>query len=239
MRLDDQRFVHDQYASTDPLKTRISVWQPDPRLGTAQDTALAELRARAPRRVLEVGCGTGALAARMLSELGCELVAIDQSPDMVAAAARLGVDARLGDVQALEFESGAFDCAVAAWMLYHVSDRDRALAELARVLRPGGALVAITNGGEALAELYAMVGAEKLDSGFSSENGADQLRRHFADVTRTDLHPLAVFPDRETLSAYLASLERGGLAERLGEVTWPLVARGASTVFVALRADAP
>ena len=101
----------------------------------------------------EVGCGTAALAARCVEELGCEVVALDASAEMVRATQARGVDAMTGDVQQLPFPDGAFDCTVAAWMLYHVPDLDRGVAELARVLRPGGRLVAITNGRESLAEL--------------------------------------------------------------------------------------
>ena len=78
-------------------------------------------------------------------ELGVEIVALDQSARMVALAAARGVDARVGDVQELPFADESFDVAVAAWMLYHVPDLDRALAELARVLVRGGRLVAVTN----------------------------------------------------------------------------------------------
>ena len=62
---------------------------------------------------------------------------VDVSPRMVELARARGVDARVGDVQELPFDDGSFDCAVAAWMLFHVPDLDRGLAELARVLRPG------------------------------------------------------------------------------------------------------
>jgi SAM-dependent methyltransferase len=233
MRLDDEGFVRDQYASTDRLDTRISVWHADPERGTPQDAVLAELRRPPPRRLLEVGCGTGALAARISSDIGCEVVAIDQSPAMASAASAAVIDARVGDVQALDSPDGSFDCALAAWMLYHVADLERGLAELARVLEPGGRLIAVTNGRESLAEVYDAVGARRLESTFSSENGEPLLRRHFATTRRIDLRPRAVFQDREQLAGYLASLERGELADRLGDVDWPFVAHGAVTVFVA------
>ncbi len=216
--------------------TRISVWQPDAAGRWPQDVALAALAERAPGRLLEVGCGTGALAERCATELGCEVVALDSSPEMVRATAARGVDARLGDVTRLPFADAGFDCAVAAWMLYHVADVDGALAELARVLRSGGRVVAITNGGESLHELYALVGGAKLDSTFSRENGAELLSRHFAGVRRTDVETRAVFADRAAAAAYLATLGRGDLAERLPDFTEPLVASGAPTVFVADKA---
>jgi hypothetical protein len=102
------------------------------------------------------------------------------------------------------------------------------------VLRPAGALVAITNGAEHLADLWHALGVEYRTTGFRSENGGELLERHFARVERYDLRPIARFPDRRVAAAYLASLAREGipaeLAERLPE---PFEARGGSTVFVA------
>lgn len=233
VRLDDSDFVRDQYASTDRLETRMAVWRPDADGRTPQDVAVAALAAVKPARLLEVGPGTGAFAARCAQELGCEVVAIDASAEMVAATRRRGVDAVLGDVQALPFGDRSFDAAVAAWMLYNVPERDRALGELARVLRRGGRLVAITNGRRGMAELYELVGGERPSSSFSSENGGEQLERHFARVERIDLEPTAYFGGRAAAAAYLATLGREELAARLPEFDEPLVVRGHTTVFVA------
>ena len=233
MKLDDERFVRGQYRSTARLEARISVWHPDPDGVWPQDVALRALAELTPARLLEVGRGTGAFAERCAAQLGCEVTALDSSPEMVRAAAARGVRAVLGDVTRLPFADGEFDCAVAAWMLYHVPDLDTAIAELARVLPSGGRLVAITNGDEHLRELYAVVGGAKLESTFSRENGAKLLSRHFASVRRTDVRSRAVFADRAAAAAYLGTLDRGDLAERLPEFTEPLVASGAPTVFVA------
>src|SRR5207244_7586759 len=106
-----------------------------------------------PERVLEVGGGEGELAER-IRELGVDVVGVDQSDRMVELQRSKGIDARVGDVQALPFADGEFDVGLAAWMLYHVPDLDRGLAELARVLKPGGRLVAVTNAEEHLQELW-------------------------------------------------------------------------------------
>jgi SAM-dependent methyltransferase len=233
VRLDDQEFVRGQYRSAERLETRISVWQPAPDGRTPQDVALSLLAAGAPARLLEVGSGTGALAARCAEELGCEVVALDASEEMVRATQARGVDTMTGDVQQLPFPDGAFDCAVAAWMLYHVPDLDRGVSELARVLHPGGRLVVITNGRASLAELYDLAGGERRASTFSSENGAEVLGRHFAQVERHDVDARAVFANRAAAAAYLETLERGDLAARLPADMGRLVARGAVTVFAA------
>jgi SAM-dependent methyltransferase len=232
-RLDDEAFVAEQYRSTARLATRISVWRPGAGGVWPQDVAIAALAAVRPRRLLEVGCGTGAFAQRCAEELGCEVIALDASPEMVRTTAARGIDARIGDVRQLPFADGSFDCAVAAWMLYHVTDVDRALAELARVLRPGGRLVAMTNGAGHTRELYDAVGAGPRPSTFSAENGGAQLARRFERVERRDVDSHAVFVDRAAATAYLDSLGRGELAARLPDGPWPLTVRGAPAVFVA------
>jgi len=126
--------------------------------------------------------------------------------------------------------------AVAAWMLYHVQDLHRALGELARVVTPGGCLIAVTNGTTALAEVYDALGGERLASQFSSENGEELLARHFDAVQRTDLRPRAVFEDAPALAGYLRSLDRPELADRVdARMGFPFVAHGAVSVFVAER----
>ena len=89
-----------------------------------------------------------------LHRLEAEVIGIDQSERMVEIQRSNGIDARRGDVEALPFADAEFDVAIAAWMLYHVPDLDRGLRELARVLRPGGRLVAVTNGVDHLQELW-------------------------------------------------------------------------------------
>ena len=88
--------------------------------------------------MLEVGCGEGELSERLQRSLGVEVIALDQSGRMVELTRKRGVNAVVGDVQQLPFEQGSFDVVVAAWMLCHMPDLDRGLAEIARVLRPGG-----------------------------------------------------------------------------------------------------
>jgi SAM-dependent methyltransferase len=232
-RLDDEAFVQEQYRSTDGLETRISVWRPGPDGVSPQDVAVAALAEAHPSRLLEVGPGTGALAERCARELACTVVALDISEEMARTTRARGIDARVGDVQALPFADGEFDCALAAWMLYHVPDLDLAIAEIARVLRPGGRLVAVTNGRDHLGELYRLVDATKLESSFDADNGSAILGRAFANVERRDVAAQAVFGDRATAASYLETLDRGELASRLPDGPWPLVARSATAVFVA------
>src|SRR5439155_23396110 len=114
---------------------------------------------------------------RIARELGAEVVAVDQSPRMVELTRSRGVEAIVGDVQDLPFPDGAFDCVLAAWMLYHVPDLDRAVRELGRVLNPAGRLVAATNSERTLPELWEPIGHGPRSAGFSAENGDWPLLR--------------------------------------------------------------
>jgi SAM-dependent methyltransferase len=237
--LDDPAVVRCEYESEAGLAARASIYGGAFGEGDARRTALEALREAAPRRVLEAGCGWGEFAQRAVEELGVELVAIDQSARMVALARERGVDARVGDVQDLPFADGEFDCAVANWMLYHVADLDRGLAELARVLRPGGRLVATTNSLEHLGELWRLVGRDRQAEPvrFFAETGEEALRRHFARIERRDVEGRVVFRDRDAARHYVASsVAHKHLVDRVPPLDEPLVARTLNTVFVADKA---
>ncbi|GAA4427282.1 hypothetical protein GCM10023169_27070 [Georgenia halophila] len=102
--------------------------------------------ARHDASVLDIGAGTG----RVLFELhhiapALELTGIDISPDMVAVARRntagTGIAVDVGDVSALPYADASFDVAVSTLSMHHWPDQAAAVAEIARVLRPGGTLL--------------------------------------------------------------------------------------------------
>ena len=129
-------------------------------------------------RVLEVGCGSGEMAARIHALPGVSLVATDYSDDLVELTAARGVDARQADICYLPFDPACFDVVYAGWVLDQVRDIERALGEVRRVLRPGGTFVAVTDAED---------GAAERRHRFSSQTGGRMLARRFDDVRRQDL----------------------------------------------------
>lgn len=234
-RLNDPQRVREEYATEDGLRARASIYDavsgPD-----ARELAFEAVREAAPRRVLEVGCGWGEFAERLQADVVVDVVALDLSPRMVELARERGVDARTGDVQNLPFEDGSFDVAVANWMLYHVPDLERGLSELARVLRPGGRLVAATNSLDHLSELWLLVGRDRHweQERFFSENAEAPLRRYFTSVERRDVTGSVTFADRDAARGYIASsVAHKHLADQVPELAGPLVATRRNTIFVA------
>jgi SAM-dependent methyltransferase len=103
--------------------------------------ALLELLPPPGRRALELGCGEGRVARA--HERGYRVVGVDTSKGAIAAAE--GVEALVADAADLPFEDGAFDLVYAFMSLLNVDELDRAVAEAARVLEPGGAFCFLTS----------------------------------------------------------------------------------------------
>ena len=96
--------------------------------------------------VLDVATGTGAVARELLRQKGCTVVGLDQSPEMLAEAGRrLPKEVRLVEASAeqLPFPDASFDALTFTYLLRYVSDPGATLRELARVVRPGGAVAGL------------------------------------------------------------------------------------------------
>lgn len=97
------------------------------------------------QRVVDVGCGPGALTGELVARVGAaNVAAVDPSAAFVAAAASRhpGVDVREASAEALPFEGGSFDAALAQLVVHFMADPIAGLAEMRRVTRPGGVVVA-------------------------------------------------------------------------------------------------
>jgi SAM-dependent methyltransferase len=166
-------------------------------------------------RIVEVGCGPAALWAENLDRIPPDwrLTLVDLSPGMLEAARGVLGDRaeyRVADVQELPFEDGSFDGAIANHMLYHASDRERALGEIARVLSPGGILYASTNGAGHLKEINALL-ERSWEWGFRIEVAGDQLAAFFE--VGLELYPCNLeVTEAEPVLAFVRSLDCGEIA---------------------------
>lgn len=128
------------------------------------------------RDVLEVGCGTG-LLLRRIAAFARTAKGVDLSPGMLEKARARGLDVTVGSATELPFPDASFDVACSFKVLPHVRDIEKALAEMARVVRPGGTI---------LAELYNPVSLRGLVKRFLPAGAISDRTKEDAVYTRFD-----------------------------------------------------
>ena len=159
-------------------------------------------------RILDNGCGIGELSEALP---GAHITGLDISTEMVRIAGTKYERALIGDSQLLPFEDATFDVVYARSLLHHLPEPERGLAEMARVLRPGGSVVSIDTNSSFLSRLPRII-ANKGEH-FSEEHKnldrnmlTELFSRHFT-VKRVKFfgyvaYPIIGFPDLADLFRY-------------------------------------
>ncbi len=163
----------------------------------ALGAAVFDLLNPAPgERILDVGCGDGALTDRIIAA-GATVVGVDASGEMVAAARARGIDARLIDAQRLPFER-EFDAVFSNAALHWVRDHDAVLARVHRALKPGGRFVAEFGGHGNIAAIQVAIRCVLAQRGWETHihrfyatpaEYTARLHHHGFIVNRIDLIP--------------------------------------------------
>ena len=127
------------------------------------------------QRVLDVGCGPGALTGELVRRFGADAVAaVDPSPGFVEAAGQRhpGVDVQRAEAESLPFDDGAFDAALAQLVVHFMTDPAVGNREMRRVTRRGGVVTACVwdhaGGAGPLARFWDA--ARELDPGVADES---------------------------------------------------------------------
>jgi ubiquinone/menaquinone biosynthesis C-methylase UbiE len=145
------------------------------------DAVLRALREFRVRRVLDIGCGTGQLAARIREDLpAVSIVGCDFSTGMLrrAVARSAAIDWVRGDAGRLPFRDGAFDAIVSTEAFHWFPDQDGALLQFFRVLKPGGRLLlALVNPPTALVSEVLHLGSRLVGEPFYWPTMAQMRRR--------------------------------------------------------------
>ena len=188
----------------------------DPRWRRAM---VAAVDARPGERVLDVATGTGLVASELVSRYGVSVIALDQSPQMLAAArARLDRAPALaravtlveGQAEALPFADGEFDHLTFTYLLRYVEDPAATLRELARVVAPGGRIASLEFGEpgrepwHALWSAYTRVGLPTLGRLVSTE---------WCEVGHFLARSIPDFYARHPLSTLVADWEAAGIVD--------------------------
>lgn len=232
--LSDGAVVATEYADEQRLAARTRVWNEFLEGPSSFEVAYAAVAEVHPHDVLEVGAGWGDLAVRIRDTVGSSVTATDLSPRMTALLSRRNLVVARVDARLLPFRDDAFDAVVANSMLYHMPEPTVAVLELARVLRPGGRLVATTFGADHLREVWRLVGDAGVQLSFARENGRAVLETAFATVECRQGRGAVTFPNREEVGIYISStITRADRVGRLPEFDGPFVAHSDFAVFVA------
>jgi demethylmenaquinone methyltransferase / 2-methoxy-6-polyprenyl-1,4-benzoquinol methylase len=188
---------------------------------------VSRIEAGPESRVLDVATGTGLVARALVSRYGCTVVAVDQSAGMLAEARR-HANGRTEFVEAsadeLPFADGEFDALTFTYLLRYVADPAATLGELARVVRPGGAIAGLEFGvprgvWRPLWELYVRAGLPV--AGAVIGNGWREVGSFLGDSIRSFY---SAWPERRLEEAWRAAGIGDVQTQRLslggGIVTW-------------------
>lgn len=132
--------------------------------------------------ILDLGCGDGVLTEKIVAA-GAQVVGIDASADMVAAARARGIDAHVADGQALDFK-GEFDAVFSNAVLHWMLDPEGVARGVFRALRPGGRFVGEMGGEGNIATLRAGLRAELTERGYDLPAEDPQFYASVAEFTR-------------------------------------------------------
>ena len=208
--------VEAQYQTPRHLDTRISIHEKySVNRRPFSDWLLEQYDLPDGVRVLELGCGTGELWKGHLPQ-GIDLTLSDCSRGMLARAEEnLGQCGRLHyvqiDIQKIPYPNHSFDRVIANMMLYHVTNLNRALAEVKRVLKEDGIFYCATFGKQGLpsfvAQVLSQAGIDRAqNNSFTLENGAGTLKQHFSRVERQVRDDALDITDPGDLADYILSL---------------------------------
>jgi SAM-dependent methyltransferase len=184
------------------------------------------LAAKSGEKILDLGCGDGQLTKRIAAS-GADVLGVDASPEMVRAARDRGVVADVGDAEQLSYADETFDAVFSNAALHWVRNQDAMIAEIDRVLKPGGRFVAEMGGHGniaairvALMAVLARHGYGDLEDGVNyyptAESYALRLEKQGFRVQRIALIPRPTPLPKGGMTEWLRTFRRGVL-DRLPE----------------------
>ncbi len=171
------------------------------------------LDARPGERILDLGCGDGQLTQR-IAATGASVAGVDASPEMAAAARSRGIDAGVASAEALPHAEHTFDAVFSNAALHWVRAQDAMLAEVHRVLKPGGRFVAEMGGhGNIAAIRVALIAALSRHGLAGREDGVNYYPTADGYTRRLVQHGFRV--ERMALIPRPTPLGAGGMADWL------------------------
>jgi ubiquinone/menaquinone biosynthesis C-methylase UbiE len=203
------------------------------------------LDAKPGERILDLGCGDGQLTAQ-LAAAGAKVAGVDSSAAMVEAARSRSVAAEQGSAEHLPFPANEFDAVFSNAALHWVRGQDEMMAEVRRVLKPGGRFVAEMGGHGNIAAIRVALMAVLARHGYADrEDGVNyyptpssyraRLERHGFLVERIELIPRPTPLSQGGMAGWLNTFRRGVLDGLPAEIRETVVNETCTLLQPALR----
>jgi SAM-dependent methyltransferase len=179
------------------------------------------LAAQPGQSILDLCCGDGQLTARIAAS-GAIVVGLDASPQMAAAARSRGIKVDEGQAESLPYADGTFDAVFSNAALHWVHGQDAMMAEVRRVLKPGGRFVAEMGGQGNIAAIRVALMAVLARHGFDGREDnvnyyptpdgyTRRLKRHGFNVEKIALIPRPTPLPEGGMSGWIRTFRRGVL----------------------------
>ena len=203
------------------------------------------LAAQPGERILDLGCGDGQLTAR-IAATGAQVKGVDASPEMVASARSRGIEAEVGKAEALPHADAPLDAVFSNAALHWVRGQDAMMAEVHRVLKPGGRFVAEMGGHGNIAAIRVALMAALARHGLADrEDGVNyyptaeaysrRLERHGFRVERIALIPRPTPLGESGMTGWLRTFRKGVLDTLPANVRETVVEETSELLTTALR----
>ncbi len=189
LEINKQYLKGNQYASSANLDARIAIHK----FGSGESFHAwiwNQLDITSPVSILEVGCGSGAFWKENLTKLpeGSSLVLTDFSEGMVEKIRESikgnNIEFSVADIENLDFDDNSFDIVMAHHVIYHASNKDKALKELKRVVKNDGMVTVTTNSDSHMLNVYTI--GRELDDNFPTDRIIDSFSEEIADTMLGD-----------------------------------------------------
>ncbi|MGG9998877.1 class I SAM-dependent methyltransferase [Pseudovibrio ascidiaceicola] len=233
--------VSQQYKTSSNLKTRANLHR---RYANKNwfEWAFKQMELQENDKIADVGCGTGWFWTANQHRLptGLEVSLLDQSAQMIAEAeealvklpAIKQVTTCVEQAEAIPFEDASFDVVMAMHMVYHLSDTDKAMDEMRRILKPGGRLIITLNSPTNLQQVYELnsrvFDVAPIDPSVviaPPNKIAERLQHRFNTLSLQTYKDVYAIDDTETVFSTLTSYPPGNEAtpqqqeQLMGEIT--------------------
>lgn len=212
-----------QYENSDNLKKRIGIYKYNSNKENWCNWVYKQIPIEPNMKILELGCGTGALWKDNFNSIpeNTKVTLTDLNPGMLESCKenlkyfRKEINFQIVNIEKLPYSNDTFDIIIANHVLYHLTDINKGLSEVKRVLKDNGTFITTTIGLEDNKELKQIFHnynksipfyPEKIAKLFGLENGEPVLKRHFKKIIKNEYVNHLEIPETDSILTYAESI---------------------------------